>query len=107
MTRESIRNPQLAGDSFTWIEGPVGVLLFHGFTATTAEVRLLAGRLREAGYTVAGPLLPGHGTHPDELNQCRQYKKQVDSLESEVASLRPKTMEDDYTTTEATENVQN
>ena len=22
-----------------------------------------------AGHTVAAPLLPGHGTHPDELNQ--------------------------------------
>ena len=71
MARESIRNPQLAGGSFTWVEGSIGVLLFHGFTATTSEVRLLAGRLREAGYTVAGPLLPGHGASPDELNKCR------------------------------------
>jgi putative membrane protein len=39
--------------------------------------------------------------------QCRQYKKQVDALESEVASLRPKAVEESYTTTEATENVQN
>ncbi|ACU89557.1 LapA family protein [Desulfomicrobium baculatum] len=38
--------------------------------------------------------------------QCRQYKKEVDALEREVASLRPKTM-DEYTTTESTDNIQN
>ena len=38
--------------------------------------------------------------------QCRQYKKEVDSLQREVESLRPKTM-DEYTTTESTENIQN
>jgi putative membrane protein len=39
--------------------------------------------------------------------QARQLRKQVDALEKEVASLRPKTMDDSYTTTESTENVQN
>ena len=34
-----------------------------------AEVRLLAERLHQKGYTVAGPLLPGHGTKPEDLNQ--------------------------------------
>jgi putative membrane protein len=38
--------------------------------------------------------------------QCRQYKKEVDALEREVASLRPKAM-DEYTTPESTENIQN
>ncbi len=38
--------------------------------------------------------------------QCRQFKKEVDSLQREVESLRPKTM-DDYTTAESTENIQN
>jgi putative membrane protein len=38
--------------------------------------------------------------------QCRQYKKDVDTLEREIASLRPKNM-DTYTTSESTENVQN
>lgn len=66
----ALQNPHLAGDGFYW-EGarPVGVLLLHGLTATTAEVRPLAQRLHEAGYTVAGPLLPGHGTTPDALNE--------------------------------------
>lgn len=65
-----IRNPHLEGDSFLWGGGPTGVLLLHGYTATTAEVRLLARFLHERGHTVAGPLLPGHGTTPQEMNRC-------------------------------------
>lgn len=66
-----IRNPHLEGAGFLWDGGPTGVLLLHGYTATTAEVRLLARYLHERGYTVAGPLLPGHGTSPREMNRCR------------------------------------
>jgi carboxylesterase len=70
MTQSSIlRNPHLEGSSFYWEAGPIGVLLCHGFTATTAEVRLLAQALHAQGYTVAGPLLPGHGTTPKDCNR--------------------------------------
>ncbi len=64
-----LRNPQLEGLPFYWEAGSTGVLLCHGFTATTAEVRLLARRLHEVGYTVAAPLLPGHGTTPQDCNR--------------------------------------
>ncbi len=64
-----LRNPQLDGTSFYWQAGPTGVLLCHGFTATTAEVRLLAQALHKQGYTVTGPLLPGHGTTPEDCNR--------------------------------------
>ncbi len=64
-----IVNPHLPGDPFLWEAGPIGVLLLHGLTATTAEVRPLAQILHDKGYTVAGPLLPGHGTRPDDLNR--------------------------------------
>lgn len=64
-----MQNPHLEGDSFFWKAGPRGVLLSHGFTATTAEVRPLAHVLRQSGYTVASPLLPGHGRKdPTEAN---------------------------------------
>lgn len=69
--RPALVNPHLDGGSFTWTGGDVGVLLIHGFTATTAEVRPLAQRLHARGYTVAGPLLPGHGTTPEDLNRYR------------------------------------
>jgi carboxylesterase len=64
-------NPHLDGSPFLWQGGPRGVLLTHGFGATTAEIRPLAEALHQAGYTVAGPLLPGHGTSPDDLNRSR------------------------------------
>jgi carboxylesterase len=67
----TIVNPQLEGSPFYWEGGPVGVLLSHGFTATTAEVRPLARILQRNGYTVAGPLLPGHYTQPEDLNRVR------------------------------------
>ncbi len=47
----------------------MGVLLCHGFTATTAEVRQLARALHEQNFTVSGPLLSGHGSHPADLNR--------------------------------------
>lgn len=71
MENALMRNPHLDGDAFFWEGGPTGILLFHGFTATTAEVRLLGRFLHEHGYTVSGPLLPGHGTTPEEMNHCR------------------------------------
>ena len=65
-----LKNPHIEGDDFFWHGNQTGILLIHGFTATTAEVRPLAKKLHEAGYTTAGPLLPGHGTHPDDLNRA-------------------------------------
>ncbi|HPS33096.1 MAG TPA: alpha/beta fold hydrolase [Anaerolineaceae bacterium] len=68
---ESMKNAHLDGDSFLLEGGSTGAVLFHGLTATTAEVRLLGEHLHKLGYTVSAPLLPGHGTHPDELNRVK------------------------------------
>lgn len=65
----TMRNPHLEGSSFTWEAGPTGVLLCHGFTATTAEVRILAQALFAKGYSTTAPLLPGHGTTPQDCNR--------------------------------------
>jgi carboxylesterase len=75
-----IHNPHLQGETFFWNGGPVGILLSHGYTASTAEVRLLARLLHEQGYTVAGPLLPGHMTSPEDMNRCR-WQDWVGSME--------------------------
>ena len=67
-----ILNPELEGGSFFWKSGETGVLLLHGLTATTAEVRPLAKRLLNKGYTVSGILLPGHGTTPENLSMSHR-----------------------------------
>jgi carboxylesterase len=66
-----IKNPHLAGDTFILQGSDTGILLLHGFTATTAEVRPLAECLHRAGFTISAPLLPGHGTHPGKLNTVK------------------------------------
>ncbi|HTO68897.1 MAG TPA: alpha/beta fold hydrolase [Myxococcota bacterium] len=45
------------------------VLCLHGLTGTPYEVRPPAEALAEAGFYCEGPLLPGHGTTPRELNR--------------------------------------
>jgi len=39
----------------------VGCIVMHGIGGTPANVRLVADKLIEAGYSVDAPLLPGHG----------------------------------------------
>ena len=82
-----IRNPHLDGDAFFWQAGKTGALLIHGFTATTAEVRLLGEYLHARGYTVSAPLLPGHGTSPDEMNRCKwqDWTRAVDDAYAQLA----------------------
>ena len=66
-----LHNDHLPGDEFFWEGNNTGILLSHGYTATTAEVRPLAETLYRQGYTVAGPLLPGHGTDPKDMCRCQ------------------------------------
>lgn len=52
---------------FTFEGGDKAVLLLHGFTGNTADVRMLARYLSERGYTCHAPLYKGHGVPPEEL----------------------------------------
>jgi carboxylesterase len=72
MTNPHLHNPHLEGDPF-FLEGSgqTGVLLIHGLTATTTEVRRLGRSLNRAGFSVSAPLLPGHGETPAALNRTR------------------------------------
>jgi carboxylesterase len=47
----------------------IGVLLLHGFTGSPASMKPWAEHLHREGYAVAVPLLPGHCTQWQELNQ--------------------------------------
>ncbi|MDK2980099.1 MAG: carboxylesterase [Chloroflexota bacterium] len=81
------QNPELDGKSFLWPGSSTGVLLIHGFTATTAEVRLLAEEFKQQGLTVSAPLLPGHGTTPLDLN-ARSYTDWLDCVEDAYQELK-------------------
>lgn len=87
MQKYVLHNPHLEGETFLWEAGPVGVFLSHGYTATTAEVRLFAKRLHEKGYSVGGPLLAGHGNRPEDLNRVT-WQDWVESGEKVYEQLR-------------------
>jgi carboxylesterase len=89
MPNPLIRNPQLDGETFFRQGNATGVLLVHGFTATTTEVRLLGDFLHAHGYTVSAPLLPGHGTSPAEMNRCA-WHDWADAVERAYRDLASK-----------------
>jgi carboxylesterase len=49
----------------------IGILLVHGFTGSPAAMRPWGEFLNSKGYTVRVPLLPGHGTKPEDLNKVK------------------------------------
>ncbi|WP_096269536.1 alpha/beta hydrolase [Paucisalibacillus globulus] len=52
---------------FTFEAGPRAVLLLHGFTGHTADVRMLGRFLEKNGYTTHAPIYRGHGLPPEDL----------------------------------------
>lgn len=54
---------------FFFEEGKRAVLLLHGFTGTSADVRMLGRYLQRKGYTSLAPHYKGHGVPPEELVQ--------------------------------------
>lgn len=61
MTVQPNAEPYYAG------EGSTGVLFVHGFTGSPHSLRTWAERTAAAGYQVALPRLPGHGTTWQEM----------------------------------------
>jgi len=83
MTQHSHLNPS----PFFLEGGPVGVLLIHGFTGSPPEMRLVGDYLHQRGYTVSGPLLPGHGTTVEDMNR-RKWTEWTDHVEQALADLQ-------------------
>ncbi|MEK5304087.1 carboxylesterase [Bacillus sp. FSL R10-2201] len=54
---------------FTFEGGDRAVLLLHGFTGNSADVRMLGRFLEKKGYTCHAPIYKGHGVPPEELVQ--------------------------------------
>lgn len=50
-------------------QGPIAVLVLHGFTGQPQSVKPWATYLAEHGLTVSVPRLPGHGTTWQEMNK--------------------------------------
>ncbi|SBO42080.1 carboxylesterase [Cyanobium sp. NIES-981] len=69
-------------------DGPTAVLLLHGFTGSAAEMKPLARRLHQQGYSVEVPLLRGHGSCVEDLEPVlardwtQQVSEAIDQLEA-------------------------
>lgn len=57
----------VAPQPFTYYGEKKAVLLLHGFTGSTVDVRKLGVYLNERGFTCHAPLYKGHGVTPNEL----------------------------------------
>jgi carboxylesterase len=68
--------------------GRVGVVVSHGFTGTPQSMRPWAEHLAAAGLTVRLPLLPGHGTRWQDLNETTwpDWYGEIERAYEEVAS---------------------
>jgi len=89
MKKSVYQNPHLASRTINHSGNNIGVLLIHGFTATTAEVRFLADHFIKQDCTVIAPLLPGHGTDPSDLNK-QKFIDWIKCVEKDLIILQNK-----------------
>lgn len=74
--------PVIKGAEPFFFEGnDIGILVLHGFTGSPQSMRPLGEAYHEAGYTVCGPRLKGHGTHYEDMEKttCQDW---IDSVEA-------------------------
>jgi len=74
-------------EPFLLERGAAACLLIHGFAGSPAEVRPLGEYLAARGITVRAPLLPGHGTAPEDLATTR-WPQWVRAAESELMEMQ-------------------
>lgn len=74
--------------------GKIGIVLVHGFTACPIDMKPLADILHTTyGYTIAAPLLEGHGLSPEEFintswkDWVRSGKQAIDRLRYECEKV--------------------
>jgi carboxylesterase len=84
----AVNRPRLPGAEPFEYQGrdDLGVLLVHGFTGSPFEMRPLGEALAEAGVGSSCPLLPGHGTHPDDMIRFR-YTEWIEDVERALVGL--------------------
>jgi carboxylesterase len=74
-------------DPFSLGDGPDACLLLHGLTGSPAEMRPVGEALAAAGFRAVGPLLPGHGTAPEDLDSITRADL-LAAAESALLSLQ-------------------
>jgi carboxylesterase len=81
------RQAKVTPEPFFLRGGGTGVLLVHGFTGSPAEMALVGRFLHGKGLTVSAPLLPGHGTTPEDLN-TRSWQEWVSHAQAALGQLK-------------------
>lgn len=79
--------PNLDPGAFELAGGPAGCLLIHGFTGAAVEMRPMGDYLAARGMAVSAPLLPGHGTTPEDLNRTT-WQDWYGHVEGALAALQ-------------------
>src|SRR5438067_11073897 len=76
-----------AAAPFSLGDGADACLLLHGLTGAPPEVRPVGEALARAGFRAIGPLLPGHGTTPHDLETVTRGEM-LDAARDALLSLR-------------------
>lgn len=66
------------------------VILFHAYTGSTADVRMLGTYLNQKGYTVYMPLLSGHGTPDIRLVLAHTIEEWMDEAKEAMRFVESK-----------------
>lgn len=66
-----------------------GVVLVHGWSAMPRQMESLAKAINDQGYPVSIPLLRGHGTFPEDLEQAKA-EQWIEDVVSAVGEMRKK-----------------
>ncbi len=84
---ENPRNLMPGAEPIFIDQGDIGMLFFHGFTGSPYEGKDLAAYFSEKGYGIWVPLLPGHGTHPRDLEEI-SYSHWLDTAVRYYLAMR-------------------
>jgi carboxylesterase len=96
MTKDMVKRPALPVDPDNIMpgaepmfidQGKVGILFLHGFTGSTYEGRDFGFYFAQKGYAVWVPLLPGHGTSPEDLENI-DYTEWLEVSEKYYLSMK-------------------
>lgn len=87
---KAIKLPDFTADNaqpFFLEGGDHAVLLIHGFTGSSGHMRVIGNELNEAGFTVRGITLPGHGQDLDAMAKSN-WKEWLQAARDAYADLR-------------------